>query len=114
MDNIQYIERSSELKAKMEEIRAAISNLQGQYEALEDERKKVESVLRKSVTVDKRDSTTVLTRPDGLAIVYNNDSNSHGERNVFWYNGKRGEKVISSTRASPNSLRLWLAEYAEE
>ena len=99
---------------KLSLIYKKIAKLNKEIEALTNEARKIESDLRKGVTVTKRQSSTVLSRPDGLSWVFANRPNTFMERKIYWYvNGKKGE-YFGTSRNNINELRLMLALYDED
>jgi hypothetical protein len=104
----------NEMKAQKREIEEREIVLKKELQELEEKRKEIESYLRCCIVVDKRISSTILTRPDGLAIIFNNKANRYNERHIYWYDAKlnkKGKKCLEHVRVNLNDLRLWLADY---
>jgi len=101
MDRLdQLSERYEILREKMRQVDEAVS--------VEKKR------LAATVTITKRKASTVFTAESGLAIVVSKLRNSHTERNVYWYKGKRTEIAISATRSSDFHLKIWIARQEAE
>ena len=60
------------------------------------------------VVIKTRKASYVITAPSGKSVVMSIDRNSYRERDVFWYDGRKGAIALKGTRYSSNNVARWL------
>jgi len=65
----------------------------------------------KGVNIKTRKGSYIITREDGLSVTMNKKRNAHNERNIYWYNKKKGNIAIESTRMNQHNVAMWLKEF---
>lgn len=107
------------------ELTATINELNGLHDEAAELRKKLaevegrvtelQSVARRSVTVEKKEKATILTNAHGLKFyVPNKAQNRFNEKTIHWHDGKkRVGPAIKWCRAGIQDLRLSLAYQSE-
>jgi hypothetical protein len=71
--------------------------------------KRAKDKAGESVTVEKRKSSLVMTRDDGLAITLPRKRNRFGTYQVKWYDGKALDTAIQDCTFNWRDLQVWLA-----
>jgi len=92
-------------------IERQIQTKQDELNTLRESLAEEKSILARSVTVTRRKASTVLSREDGLSIVVSAPNNSHRERTINWYDGKKGQEIENNSRTNIREWSIWLAQY---
>ncbi len=101
--------------AKLNKLRDDYNDTRTKLYDLEQQINEGCSVLRKSVTMEKRKASILFTAPSGAIWVTSIDRNQYSERQIWSHNGKKKvEKLFSDSRMSNNDIRLALATYESE
>jgi tetrahydromethanopterin S-methyltransferase subunit G len=111
----------------MKTINESVAVLDVAYTEYEDTKRRLDelreiidnrkSEIRKHIEVKEKRGSTILIRPDGLAIHITKRNSRHYERTVSWYDtekNRKGDKITSSSRDSISYWKLWLARTKTE
>ena len=106
---------TDEMKILNSEIKALEKDLADKkkaYQQMEEDAKSTIGITYAGMNIKTRKASYVITRPDGLSVTTPRKTNSHNERHVYWYNGKKGELALEFARMSPKKVALWLRDYS--
>lgn len=94
------------IKSKEDEL----ANLRRQLDEVETEYQEKVGRVYAGVTIKTRKASYVLTAPNGKAVTLSRNRNAYNERNVYWYDGKKGALALELTRWNSNRIARWLSE----
>jgi len=95
--------------SKLDNLYKRLENLCLQRESVEEQIRAEATRLAKTVTVDRRKASTILTNKMGRSIVIGK-KNTYGEVKIWEYNGKRGKLLTDGVRDSLYRIKISLAD----
>ena len=104
-----------DITAERDALKAEIKATEKKLNALRDQLSVVEEAFQEEVgrvydgvVIKTRKASYVMTAPNGKSIVMSIARNSYRERDVFWYDGRKGAIALKGTRYSSNNVARWL------
>lgn len=103
-----YTDDMKALRKEINALKKQLLKMEESYEAMGNEYVATVGYEHKGVNIKRRKASYVITRSDGLAITTPLYPNKYGERMVFWYDGKKGDKALDGVRMGCRQLAEWL------
>jgi hypothetical protein len=107
----------SDIAVQREALKKEIKKVEAQLKLLQQQLSEVEKVYQEQVgnvhngvVIKTRKSSYILTAPNGKSVVTTIAVNAHNERNIYWYDGRKGDLALANVRGSIYAIANWLKE----